>query len=125
MDGPYLRVAFRIRLHIDDIHILYQIKSFLGAGTVNSSGNRAYYVLQNPGQLLALLVPYLDKYSLRTTKLLDYIDFKAMLDLLTQSASSRMDGANLTLVLNTIANMNQGRTQYDGSLLPTTPINPL
>lgn len=124
LDGPYLRVAFRIRLHVDDIAVLYQIKTFLGVGTVNSSGNSAYYVLQNPSLLLKVLVPFLDQYSLRTTKLLDYIDFKAMLKLLTSSVSSRMEGANLALVNKTVAGMNQGRSQYDYSLLPTAPINP-
>lgn len=40
IDRQYLRVIFRIRLHIDDIAILYKIKDFLGVGNVTSSGSR-------------------------------------------------------------------------------------
>lgn len=33
-DRYYLRLMFRIRLHIDDIAVLYTIQSFLGVGIV-------------------------------------------------------------------------------------------
>jgi len=31
IDRKYLKIMFRIRLHVDDISILYRIKEFLGA----------------------------------------------------------------------------------------------
>ena len=94
MDRSYLRTAFRIMLHIDDIAILYQIQTFLGVGTVNSSGNRAYYVVQNTTDLAKVVLPLLDTYSLHTVKGLDYLDFKSVIQYLANS-SSRLEGARL------------------------------
>jgi hypothetical protein len=34
LDRHYLRVLFRINLHIDDIDVLYRVTDFLGVGTV-------------------------------------------------------------------------------------------
>jgi hypothetical protein len=38
LDRNYLRAVFRIRLHIDDIAILFKIKDFLGVGKVSIHG---------------------------------------------------------------------------------------
>jgi len=47
LDRHYLRVVFRINLHIDDIAVLYRIKEFLGVGTVRISQNSCVYSIGN------------------------------------------------------------------------------
>lgn len=130
MDKRYLRVAFRIVLHIDDVEVLYKIKDYLKVGYVNTSGTRAYYTLQNVKDIVTVLLPLLDKYTLRTVKFFDYMDFKSMA-LLLNTGSSRMEGSNLAMALKTIAGMNTGRvfngtlkSSYDYSLLPIEPLHP-
>lgn len=76
LDRQYLRVMFRIILHIDDIAVLYKIQDFLGAGSVTIRGSSCLYVINDVKTLLNVLFPILDEYKLYTTKWLDYLDFK-------------------------------------------------
>jgi len=47
LDRNYLRAIFRIRLHIDDIAILYKIKEFLGVGNVSVHGSNCLFSITN------------------------------------------------------------------------------
>lgn len=60
LDGMRLRVAFRIRLHIDDIGIVHTIKSFLGGGSVTRSGSSCLYTLSDLRLLSTVLFPLLE-----------------------------------------------------------------
>jgi hypothetical protein len=42
-DRHYIRVLFRIVLHVDDIQTLYKIQNFLGIGNVKTSGYSCTY----------------------------------------------------------------------------------
>lgn len=61
LDRNYLRLAFRIRLHIDDVEILYAIKEFLGVGRVTLSKGEAscVFIISNVQDLLNVLFPLL------------------------------------------------------------------
>lgn len=39
IDRYYLRLMFRVRLHIDDIGVLHKIRAFLGVGRVVNNEN--------------------------------------------------------------------------------------
>ena len=95
-DRQYLRVLFRINLHIDDIEVLYAISKYLGVGTVRTQSTSAVYSIGKVQDLLTVLIPLLDMYSLRTTKYLDYIDFKKILQILSTSPSTKISGDDLT-----------------------------
>ena len=60
LDRHYLRVIFRINLHIDDIDVLYRIKEILGVGTVRINKNRSVYSIGNVNDLVTVLLPLLD-----------------------------------------------------------------
>jgi hypothetical protein len=68
LDRHYLRVVFRINLHIDDIDILYRVKEFLGVGTVISSQNSCVYSIGKVNDLLTVTEskPSCIRKSLRT-----------------------------------------------------------
>jgi len=92
MDRKYVRVMFRIRLHVDDVAILYRIKEFLGVGKVVIEKDSALFVITNAGDLINVLFPILDQYKLLTTKYLDYLDFAKVVKKLVTNKSSVFTG---------------------------------
>lgn len=117
-DRFYLRVMFRIRLHIDDIQILYTIQQFLGVGEVRPEGSSCLFVIDNVHDLVTVLFPLLEQYTLRTVKYLDFLDFKLAVLLLQSSASTRIVGSDRAYVTGLILGMNSGRGVFDFGLIP-------
>ncbi len=74
LDRQYLRTQFRIRLHIDDVDVLYKIKKFLGVGIVEKYNNNCLYSIRNIKEMNQILFPLLDQHKLISTKYLDYIE---------------------------------------------------
>ena len=68
LDRHYLRAIFRIRLHIDDIAILFKIKKILGVGKVTIQGSNCLYSITNIRDIHNVLLPLLDSYNLFTSK---------------------------------------------------------
>lgn len=123
-DRNYARVLFRIVLHKDDVQILYKIKNYLGVGTVRISKDHCVYSIGKQKDLVNTLFPILDKYTLLTTKYLDYLDFKKVVKLINELSTSRIQGNDLILVKEIINQMNSGRNFYDYSLIPSLQIKP-
>ena len=98
LDRQYLRAIFRIRLHIDDIAILYKIKEFLGVGNVSVHvsvhGSNCLFSIANIRDMQKVLIPLLDKYNLFTTKWLDYLYFKLMVQILSSTNTTRVSNTN-------------------------------
>lgn len=92
MDRKYVRIIFRIRLHVDDVAILYRIKEFLGVGKVVIEKDSALFVITNAGDLINVLFPILDQYKLLITKYLDYLDFAKVVKKLITNKSSVFTG---------------------------------
>lgn len=122
MDRKYLRVMFRINLHIDDVEILYKIKEFLGVGKVVIGKTSATYIINNTADLINVLFPILDQYKLLTTKYLDYQDFCKVVNKLIINNSSVFTGSDLTWLENCIKNMNSGRDIINYELIPNTSV---
>lgn len=113
IDRSYVRVVFRIVLHIDDIEILYKIKEFLKVGTVRFNKNYCIYTIGSIDDLINQLFPVLDKYSLITTKYLDYLDFKKVVNLLSKLGTSKLIDNDFKFILTIKEKMNSGRTLYE------------
>lgn len=125
LDRNYLRVMFRIRLHIDDIAILYRIQEFLGVGKVQINNNSCVFVISRLEDLKNVLLPLLDQYNLFTTKWLDYLDFKLIVNFLSTASTTRLSEEMAVWVHPLISGMNLGRTEFNYSLIPTiTTIDP-
>lgn len=122
LDRHYLRVVFRINLHIDDIDILYRVKEFLGVGTVIISKNSCVYSIGKVSDLLTVLFPLLDQNKLYTTKWLDYQDFKIVVNYLNTANTTRLSEEQLVWVKNLMQGMNLNRTHYDYSLIPSLSV---
>jgi hypothetical protein len=95
LDRNYLRAIFRIRLHIDDIAILYKIQEFLGAGKVSIYGSNCLFSISNIRDMQNILLPLLDNYNLFTTKWLDYLDFKLVVNYLSSTNTTKVSGEKL------------------------------
>jgi hypothetical protein len=68
LDRNYLRVIFRIRLHVDDIDTLFKIKEFLEVGKVSIHGSNCLFSISDINDIQRILFPLLDKNNLFTTK---------------------------------------------------------
>ena len=126
LDRDYLRVMFRISLHIDDIAVLHKIRDFLGVGrvTICVRSNSCLFIISDVNNLLTVLFPLIDKYHLYTTKWLDYVDFKSVVLILAEKNTTRLSSSELDLVRSIMSRMNSGRTEYNYDLIPTIIVNP-
>ena len=124
LDRNYLRVIFRIRLHIDDIAILYKIQEFLGVGKVSIHGSNCLFSISNIRELQNILIPLLDNYNLFTTKWLDYLDFKLVVNYLSSTNTTKISGEKLEWAISIRKNMNSSRIKYNYSLIPNLQVNP-
>ena len=122
-DRVYIKLAFRIKLHIDDIAVLYKIQAFLGVGRVKVHTTYCLYIIDDVNELISVLFPLLDTYVLYTTKYLDYVDFKRVVLLVSSLPSTKLTGTHLAMVNAIIANMNSTRTSIDYASIPSTVIN--
>jgi LAGLIDADG endonuclease. len=124
LDRSYLRVMFRIRLHIDDIVVLQKIRDFLGVGRVVIEGSSCLFIISDVKSLLTFLFPLLNKYQLYTTKWLDYVDFKSVVLFLSESSTTRLSLPQLEWIRGIMSQMNLGRTQYNYDFIPKIIVNP-
>lgn len=109
---------FRIGLHIDDLPLLNFIKNRLGCGKIiiNKQKDSASFSITDTQDLKSILFPILDKFSLNTTKYLDYLSFKEALIL---NARFKMDinsrERDINKIISLKESMNRKRIDY---LLP-------
>jgi len=75
---------FQIHLHIDDIKVLHYIQSTLGIGKVYINGSAARFVATSLKDI-AVIIDIFSKYSLNTTKMLNFLDFKKAYVIYTSS----------------------------------------
>lgn len=69
---------------------------------------------------MTVLIPLLNYYTLRTTKYLNYLDFKAILAILSASPFISITANDLAAVkplLHSTAGINSTRTLFDNSLI--------
>lgn len=76
IDRKYIKLRFKINLHIDDIEVLYIIKSKLGFGRVveESSRNSCSFIVEDSLNINKLCDIF-KQYPLHTSKKLDFISF--------------------------------------------------
>lgn len=68
--------VFRITLHKDDQKVLEYIKNTLGCGRLNAERDVLIFSISQLNDIERVLIPLFDKFTLNTTKYLDYLYFK-------------------------------------------------
>lgn len=109
ISGQTFQFIFKILLHIDDIDMLYYIKDRLGIGSVKNYGNTAHFVVTSQKHLGKIINIFSD-YPLKSTKLLNFLEFKRAFELYISSKNKTKD---LSLEIEKIKNiMNRGRLDF-------------
>jgi hypothetical protein len=109
--GSFHQVECRFRLtqHIRDKVLLELLISFFGCGKVyiRSTNKAGDYTINNIPDATNILVPFFDKNPLHSSKLLDYLDFKQVVELVNSKQHLNPEGLSLIRTLK--ASMNNGR----------------
>lgn len=65
--------------NINNIQILYKIKTYLGIGRIIKKDKKVYYIINNQKHLLNIIIPLFDKYGLLSHNYYNYNKFKESL----------------------------------------------
>jgi hypothetical protein len=110
--GNSFQPDFTIGLHKNDSALLYQIKNFFGVGTIRRAGNYLYYSVKSVDDIINVLIPHFDTYSLQTQKKRDYLLFKQRV--LMMKVKEHLTSAGKIIITNIKANINWGNKSTKG-----------
>jgi hypothetical protein len=102
---------FSIATDKKDLLLLYSIKAFFGGvGSIKKNGNSTFsYRIESSEQIMRLIIPFFDKYSLITEKLGDYLLFKKVIKLMSNKEHLTEDG--LYKIVSLKASINKGLSE--------------
>lgn len=104
--SPY----FYIAQHIRDIDLLKNLVIYLNCGlveTVKTRPTQSSYVVYKYNDITNKIVPFFEKYSLRGNKLLDFYDFKKVVNIVGEINKYDEHNATLKEILEIKRNMNR------------------
>lgn len=84
--GKNAAFCFKIGLHLDDIEVLEFIKDTLGFGGVFTHSNKVTFQVNKQSEL-KILIDIFSRYTLNTTKYLNFLAFKKAFELYTTNKS--------------------------------------
>lgn len=111
---------FRIELHTREIILLRKIHTFFGVGiiTEREDRNMSYYSVQSLKDIVNVIIPHFDKYSLITKKKADYLLFKQAVNLLYfEKARTNIEG--IIKIISIKASANNGLSDALKTAFPT------
>jgi hypothetical protein len=111
---------FRIELHTREIILLRKIHTFFGVGiiTEREDRNMSYYSVQSLKDIVNVIIPHFDKYSLITKKKADYLLFKQAVNLLYfEKARTNIEG--IIRIISIKASANKGLSDALKTAFPT------
>lgn len=83
--------------------MLYRIRDYFGVGHVESRNEHCTFVIRKTKDIITILIPFLNKNKLRTTKYLDFIDFSTVAYLIKDRSSTKnIDITQIILIYNRI-----------------------
>jgi hypothetical protein len=128
--GYNVQVKMHITQNTTSVKVLHLIKDFFGCGSMvihNKTGDRMRFQITGLKDINNILIPFLDKYTLLSSKFLNYQDFKKAVKLINNKEHLTLEGIQKLKYLS--KNMNTGRSFEDKfnfckSYFPTMPITP-
>lgn len=91
--GYQVQVRFRIAQDKRDLTLLGIIASYLGCGTIQSTGrNVANIEISNYKDLVNIIIPFFNKYPILGSKFLDFEDFCRVAELMKNKAHLTKEG---------------------------------
>ena len=90
--GWTISPSFIITLHLKDLELLKTIKKFFNdAGSINISGNFVHYKVRSRKDL-PVIIEHFHKYPLCTSKLVNFMIFTKIYDLIGEKVHTSVDG---------------------------------
>jgi len=96
--NPKLKVGwevipyFFINLHVKDISLLLDIKDFFGVSNISSYKESVLYQVNSLKDLVNVIIPHFELYSLLTKKRADFLLFKLAIELIRQKEHKKIEG---------------------------------
>ena len=108
--------VFRIALHKDDVKVLEYIKNTLGCGRLNRERDLVIFTISQLNDIETILIPIFEKFSLNTSKYLDYLYFKKAFFMFRNRKSS---GLSIEEVNSNIIKLKEGmNSKRENFVLP-------
>ena len=85
-----IEFVFRISLHKDDVKVLEYIKNTLKCGRLNTERDVLVFTVSQLNDIETVLIPIFEKFTLNTTKYLDYLYFKKAFFMFRNNKSSKL-----------------------------------
>jgi hypothetical protein len=115
-----IRPCFQIRLHLRDLDLLKQIKTFFNnIGYIYIYKSEVIYKVQSRKDLINVIIPHFDKYLLITEKQNDFNIFK---NILITENNSLFTSIDIVRVFKLKASLNKGLSDKVKKLFPNLPI---
>lgn len=106
-----VQAKFQIGLHVRDLDILLQIKSFFkDVGSIGRSKDMVFYSVSSLKDLIAFIIPHFSNYSLLTQKAIDFSFLKKIVNLMKNKDHLTSNG--LIRIVNMKAAMNRGLSDF-------------
>jgi hypothetical protein len=83
---------FFINLHVKDISLLLDIKDFFGVSNISSYKESVLYQVNSLKDLVNVIIPHFELYSLLTKKRADFLLFKLAIELIRQKEHKKIEG---------------------------------
>jgi hypothetical protein len=113
--GESVRLRFFITQHIRDAKLLKSFVDYFGCGrysirhTTNLHGD---FVVTKFSDIQSKIIPFFDKYPLKSGKLLDFLDFKKI-QLLKKNTYLSLTKESFAEITQIKSGMNKGRKTYN------------
>ena len=105
--GYQVLPEFTVVQHKRDIQILHILKKFFGCGVVRSNhDDRMAYRVRDIDHFKKIIIPFFERYSLRTKKKIDFLKFRKIIMLIDRKEHLTMQG--IKEIETIAASMNRG-----------------
>jgi len=102
-----VKLIFKLTQHSRDLALMQSLVDYLGCGNVYAYGTAVDYKITKFVDLTEKVLPLFEKYSLQGVKLLDYLDFVKVIELMKNKEHLTAEG--LDQIRKIKAGMNRGR----------------
>lgn len=89
--GWTIEPSFSITLHKRDLELLNSIKTFFGVGSVKITGKTVQYRVRSRLDL-TVIISHFNKYPLKTTKIISFLQFFEILNLINNKVHTNIKG---------------------------------
>jgi hypothetical protein len=107
------------------IKVLQAIKDYFGCGIIkidNKLNNTMRYQVNSYKDINNIIIPFLDKYPLLTSKYLNYLDFKKAINLMLNKEHLTKEGINKFKILANQMNSKRSFSKKFNRGTPSVPI---